>query len=70
MTFDQQEGWCRICGKVGCACGYCHGARFMRFNGQPIRCDACNPAPEAEEPPAIPSRAARRGRSYADRLES
>lgn len=70
MTTDQHPDWCRVCGKIGCDCVYCHGARYVRTASSPdlIRCDACNPAPEPSEVPA-PTRQ-RRGRAYADRLDS
>lgn len=61
--------WCSICRKDGCDCPYCHGARFLRFKGQLIRCDVCNAAPEpVVEPPVPPVRQPRR--VYADRLDS
>lgn len=73
MTFDQRPGWCRVCRSDTCDCVYCHSARFVRHasTGQLMRCDACNPAPEPEEtlPAPTPIRQ-RRGRDYADRLDS
>lgn len=74
MTFEQAPDFCRVCGKNTCDCVYCHGARYVRTAASPdlIRCDACNPAPERDEPaqpPPTPIRA-RRGSTYADRLNS
>lgn len=70
MTFDPAKDWCRQCGKLGCACPYCHGLGRVTFNGRDIPCDACNPAPEPEErlPAPTPIRQ-RPGRSYTERLE-
>jgi hypothetical protein len=73
LTFNPETDWCRTCGKVGCDCPYCHGARFVRSATSPdlLRCDACNPAPEPEapaQPAPTPIRQRRLG--WAERLES
>ena len=70
--FEQPDGWCRLCGKIGCDCVYCHGARYVRTASSPdlLRCDACNPAPEPAPPVNVTPIRQRRGRSYAERLES
>lgn len=71
MTFEQAPDWCPVCRKNGCDCVYCHGARYVRTASSPdlLRCDACNPAPEPDEPAPTTIRS-RRGRGYADRLDS
>jgi hypothetical protein len=75
MTYGQRPTWCAICRREGCSCPYCHDARFLRHNGQLIRCDACFPAPdpdEEDEKPArlVKTRAPRHVRAHSDRLNS